>query len=364
MATFHLCPPQPLEQFVHDVCRAMGAEHDIATAVAHHLVRANLSGHDSHGVLRLSWYATQTERGQLVPGARPRVLRETATTALIDAQRGFGHFSTLFALECAVERARGQGLVAAAIRHSTHIGRLGEYTERAADQGLIAIVTFGSAGRAGGIVVPFGGSERFLGTNPWSIGVPATDRPPMILDAATSTVAEGKVRVAQARGVPLPPGAIVDRDGRPSTNPDDLYAGGALLPLGGQNGGHKGYGLALASALIGGLAMIDEPPAGIAPVPQGDDDRGRISGVMVLVIDPAAFGESTAYAAMVGETLGAAKRLRPAPGVEEVLVPGEPEVRTRAQREREGIAVPEATWQELTTVAERYGVPLPEHRVG
>src|SRR5437588_10847997 len=146
-----------------------------------------------------------------------------------------------------------------------HIGRLGEYTERLAGAGLVGIVTVGVAGPEAGLVAPFGAAARFLGTNPWSIGVPAAGRPPLIFDAATSTVAEGKVRLARARGVQVPAGTVRDAAGRPSLDPDDLYEGGSLTVLGGEVAGHKGHGLSLASALVGGLAMIGDPE----PTPAG-----------------------------------------------------------------------------------------------
>jgi len=358
----HLIPPEPLQRFVARILLAMGADEEVAAEVARHLVRANLSGHDSHGVLRIPQYVAQADGGELVPSARPTILSETATTAVVDAHRGFGHYSTAFALDWAMGRAREHGLAAAAVRHSAHIGRLGEYTERAAGRGLIAIVTVGMAGPGVGGMVLHGARGRFFGANPWSIGIPARGRPPMVFDGSTSTVAEGKVRFARAKGVQLPSGCIVDREGNPSTNPEDFYAGGALLPLGGEAAGHKGYGLALASALVGGLAMIDdaEPTLAGASVTQAtDDSRGRIAGVFLIVVDPAWFGDADHYQTMVGETLAAAKRMPPGAGVAEVLVPGEPEVRTRERRGREGIALPDATWQDLVDVAGRFGVPVP-----
>ncbi|HEX5505303.1 MAG TPA: Ldh family oxidoreductase [Thermomicrobiales bacterium] len=351
------CPAPPLEEFVAGACRALGAADDIAAEVAHHLVRANLSGHDSHGVLRLPWYADQVARGDLHPAARPSVVRETPGAALFDAGRGFGHYSTLVALEWALAHARAQGVAAATVRNSTHIGRLGEYTERGAGQGLVTIITIGSAGETGRLVAPFGGRERFLGTNPWSFGAPAAGRPPMMFDAATSVIAEGKIRVAQAKGVPLPPGCILDGEGRPSTTPDDFYAGGMLLPVGGETAGYKGYGYSMAAALVGGLAMSADP------APDAGAGRPSIGGVTVLALDPAAFGGAdTPYAARVGATLDAVAGVTPAPGVPRVLAPGEPEELTRAERGRAGIPLPEATWRALEQLAGRLDVALPEHR--
>jgi LDH2 family malate/lactate/ureidoglycolate dehydrogenase len=314
-------------------------------------------------VLRVPQYVAQAESGSLVPSARPRLLRDNAVTALVDAARGFGHYSTAYALEWAMRQARQHGVAAAAVRHSSHIGRLGEYAERAAAAGLIAMLTVGAAGPGVGGMVLFGGRQRFFGANPWTMAFPVEGAAPVLLDASSSTVAEGKVRLARARGEPLPPGCIIDREGRPSTDPEDFYAGGALSPLGGDVAGHKGYGLAMASALIGSLAMIDDPDytlIGASVLQETGDRRGQAAGVFLLVLDPARFGDAAAYQAQVRATVDAAKRVPPAPGVGEVLVPGEPEARSRAQRERAGIVLPAATWQELATVGARFGIPLPE----
>jgi hydroxycarboxylate dehydrogenase B len=361
VANVVVCQAGSLEGFVRQLVQAMGAGEDIAFEVARHLVRSNLSGHDSHGVLRVPQYVDQAADGTLVPAARPTVERESAVTALVDAHRGFGHYSTAFALDWAMTHAREHGLAAVAIRHSSHIGRLGEYTERAAEQGLIAIVTVGAGGPGVGGMVLFGGRKRFFGANPWSISVPGQDRS-MMFDGSTSMVAEGKVRFALAKDVALPPGCIIDRDGNPTTNPADFYAGGALVPLGGEVAGHKGYGLAMASALISGLAMIDdaEPTLiGASVLEDEADDRGRIAGVFLIVVDPSRFGDAAHYRALVQETLDAAKRVPPAPGSSTVLLPGEPEVRSRAQRGRDGIALPVSTWEELRAIGQRFGVPIP-----
>jgi hydroxycarboxylate dehydrogenase B len=359
-----ICPPEPLQTYAVGVFTAMGAEPDIADEVASHLVRANLSGHDSHGVIRIPAYVKEADRGTLRPAARPTIARETEVAAVMDAHRGFGQYSTLVALDWALGRAQRHGLAAVAVRHSTHIGRLGEYTERAADRGAIAVVTVGAAGPKVGGVALHGSAGRFLGTNPWSFGVPGVHRS-MVFDAATSVVAEGKVQVARAKGAELPPGCLIDRDGKPTRSPGDFYEGGALLPLGGEVAGHKGYGLGMASALIGGLAMIDDTDLTNvgAPGPQSTPGRrSRIGGVFLIAIDPAAFGNGEHYRAMVDETLAEAKRMPPASGQTDVLVPGEPERLTRTRRATEGIGVAEATWNDLAAIAERFSVPLPEHR--
>jgi LDH2 family malate/lactate/ureidoglycolate dehydrogenase len=360
-----LCDADPLRAFATEVARRMGADAASAAELGRHLVGSNLAGHDSHGVIRIPQYVEDTDRGLLVPSACPVIVREGEVAALVDARRSFGQVSTMFATEWAIGRARRHGVAVVAVRHSTHIGRLGEYAERAAAEGLIGLVTVGAVGPGIGGVVPFGGRTRFLGTNPWAIGVPGRGQA-FVFDAATSTVAEGKVRVARAAGKPVPPGAVVDRDGAPSSDPAAFYAGGGLLPLGGAVAGHKGYGLGLASALLGGLGMIGDPEptlVGAAP-PAEADARGRTAGVFVQVIDPACFGDAEGYRDLVDAALRAAKRQPPADGVAEVLVAGEPEARAREQRGREGVPLPAATWAELGRVGARFGVPPPPARPG
>jgi hydroxycarboxylate dehydrogenase B len=357
-----ICPAGPLEAFVAGVVRKMGADAEVAAEVARHMVRSNLSGHDSHGVILLPAYVGQAERGELAPAARPVMLRETEVVALVDAQRGFGHFSTMHAMEWAIARAPRHGVAVVAVRHSSHIGRLGEYTERAAAAGLIGIVTVGAGGTGIGAMLLHGSRGRFYGTNPWSMSVPGVTRA-MVYDGATSVLAAGKVNVARAGGTMLPVECLVDANGHPTRDPAALYAGGALMPLGGPVVGHKGSGLAMASALIGGLAMIDDPEpsaVGASTDRKAGERPGLVGGLFVQAIDPACFGDVGHYRALVEEHLAAAKRMPAAPGHAEVLVPGEPEARSRERRGRDGIPLAAATWAELGAVAERFGVPRPE----
>lgn len=363
-----ICPAGPLQAFIHQVALAVGADEAAAGEVAHHLVRANLSGHDSHGVLRMPWYSQQAKAGLLKPGVQPRIIRERGATALIDAGQSFGQYSTIVGLQWAIKTAREYGIATVALRHSTHIGRLGEYAERAAAEGMVGLATYGVAGPGSGIVVPFGGRERFLGTNPWAFGIPTTEENPVLYDAATSTIAEGKIRVARAKGGQVPPGCIIDASGQLSTQPDDFYDGGALLPLGGAIGGHKGYGLAMSAALIGGLAMIDDDIQGSWDVGarHGRSDEvatgpsGHVTGVVLIVIDPSFFGDTEQYRALTGATVAAVRDVKAAEGTERVLSPGEPEAQTRARRARAGIPLAESTWAELAELGREYNIPLPQ----
>ena len=345
-----------LEDFARHLFRAMGASEPIAATVAGHLVRANLSGHDSHGMLRIPQYVAEADRGDLIPSAEAAVAMEKGAVGMIDAGHGFGHSATAFAMEWAAERAQQFGIAAAAIRRANHIGRLGEYAELAAARGVIGIATVGILG--GGGVTPFGGRGRYLGTNPWAIGVPSTGEP-MIYDAATSAVAEGKLRVARSKRAAVPAGAIIDSTGRPSLDPADYYAGGAMLPLGGALAGHKGYGLALAAALIGSLAMIDDSEPTTAGTSSTPADAPWLAGAFVVAIDPDWFGGADRYRTAVTGALAGLRRQPPAEGVAEILIPGDPERRSRAVREREGIPMPDPVWSDLLEIASRYGLTPP-----
>ncbi len=208
--------------------------------MARHLLGANLAGHDSHGVQRLPQYIAQVDAGTLIPDARVSVLKESSVLALFDARRGFAHAAVWEACGWAMTHAAMNGIAAGAVRHANHVGRLGDYTERVAAGGQAALLTLGIAGEGAGLAAPFGGSARFLGTNPWSIALPVAGGEPFVMDFATTTVAEGKVRVAAAAGEQVPEGALLDVEGRPTRDPERLYEGGSLTLLGGAVAGHKG----------------------------------------------------------------------------------------------------------------------------
>lgn len=355
-----LIEAQALTAWASRFLRAMGAEADAAGEVARHLVGANLAGHDSHGVIRIPQYKAQADMGMLHPAARPAIQRENGVCALVDGARGFGHVSTMYAMDWCIEQAAGSGIAAAAVRRANHIGRLGEYVERAAGRGLVGIASVGIAGTGAGLAAPFGGRDRFLGTNPWAIGVANPGGNPFVMDFATTNVAEGKVRVAKARGATLAPGLVLDAAGEVSVDPGALYEGGSLTPLGGTLAGHKGYGLGLAAALVGALAMIADPD----PTPAGTmsglpPEPGWVAGAFTIALDPEWFGGRAAYESLVGPVLEAARRSPAGPGVERVLVPGEPEAISRERRLRDGIPLPEATWADLEEASSTLGVVMP-----
>ncbi len=357
--------PQELQWFISAVLSQMGSPDAVAGEVAGHLVRSSVSGHDSHGVNRLPQYVMQVEAGNLDPAAEPTVLRQTGSSVLIDGHGGFGHHSAAVALEHAMDRAAATGAGVATVRHATHIGRLGEYAERAAERGLVSMITTGAAGLDLGWMMPPGGTRRFVGANPWALGIPAGEVP-VIFDGSMTNVAQGKIHVARSKGEEIPDEWLVDPEGRPTNAPADLYAGGALLPLGGSTAGHKGYSLGLMSALLGSMGMIGDPhptPVGANLQVTGEKPPVRegathwLAGVFIFVADPAVFGDPGEYAAEVERLRAAARGAAGAP--EDPAFPGELEVRARQRNLDEGLTVPTRTVDELTAVGRRFSVPFP-----
>jgi uncharacterized oxidoreductase len=336
-----------LTDFVEQVFRAAGTPAEDAHLVAASLVKSNLVGHDSHGVVRVRQYLDNIAKGELSPAARPVIERETATITTVDAKYGFGQVAAHFAITKTIEKAQNQGLAATGLYNCNHAGRMGEWVEMAADRGLIGLA-YCSGGRPGGLVAPFGGAGRLLGTNPMAAAVPIAGHPPFVMDFATSVVAEGKVRVAHNKGQSIPEGWILDAQGRPSTNPNDLYEGGMLLPT----AGHKGFGLAMLIELLGAVLTGQGGPwsPGYTTVR---------NGIIFIVLSIEAFRPPEDFLAEAAILRNKTKATPPAPGFDEVLLPGEPEHQMAERRQAEGISIDETTWGQLTEAARQLGVAAP-----
>jgi len=328
---------QELREFTLDVLTRLGTPPDAAEVVCNTLVGANLVGHDSHGVLRLTTYAQWVREGLIRPTVEPQVVRRQGATAHVDGGWGWGPVGARLAAATAIDLARSYGVGAVTLDHCAHIGRMGEYVEMMAAAGMTGMAVCNHYPS----VAPFGGRERMLGTNPFAFGAPggaeagAPAGPPVIVDFATAGVAEGKLRVARAKGERVGPGLIVDCDGQPSQEPDAFYAGGALLPF----GGHKGYGIGLMVEILGGILSGAAP--GVLPIFAG------ANGSLFLALNVGAFVAPEVYAAQMGELARTIGGSQPAAGGERVLLPGEPERLTAQRRKVEGIPIPEATWDEL-----------------
>jgi hydroxycarboxylate dehydrogenase B len=330
---------------------AAGASPEDARVVADHLVEANLSGHDSHGVGMVPHYVRGIHAGVLDPRAHAAIEDLGGPLLAVDGRNGFGQVVAREATAAGVERARVSGLAMVALRNASHIGRVGTYGEQAAEAGLVSVHFVNVVGHVG-IVAPFRGSDARFSTNPFCVTLPAAGKkPPLVLDFATSVVALGKVRVARNRGERMPEGVVIDAQGRPTTDPAVLYSDpmGALLPF----GLHKGYGLALmcellAGAFTGGGTLSTVPTA-----------KDRITNNMLsFFLDPCRLPGSERIAEEVATAIDYVKASPPADPMLPVLVPGEPERASRSTRVASGIPIERATWEEIRTAAGSVGVEL------
>ncbi|MCL5024883.1 MAG: Ldh family oxidoreductase [Chloroflexi bacterium] len=340
-------PAPRLQRICHDVLLKLGASEEEASTVARHQIGANLAGHDSHGIILLSTYADRIKKGHIVPGAPFEVLNETPTTARINGNWGFGQVVSTRAMNLAIQKARTNMVSSVVVFQQSHVGRLGDYPLMAARAGMIGMLTCDS-GRGPKQVVPFGGREARLGTNPICIALPSNLEAPIFVDMATSQAASGKIGVYRNRHQPLPEGWIVDKNGNPSTDPEDFYHGGALLPMGGLKGGHKGYGLG---------TMIDVFAGILTGLGWGIDPSGRHNdGALMIVINVEAFRPLEEFKQEVTDFAHFLKNTAPAPGFKEVLYPGEIEWLTEQERLRTGVPVEDDTWASVQKLAASLGV--------
>jgi uncharacterized oxidoreductase len=345
-----LKPAPALQAWVQHILQASGADERNARAVSEHLVDSNLCGVDTHGVQHVPNYINNIRAGEILPTAWPEILRETPTTALVSGNWTFGHTAARFAMQVAAAKALDQGASVVSIVKVNHIGRLGYYAEMAAAQGLVGMIWAGGFGAGAPAAAPYGGRERVLHTNPLSMAFPAGVEPAPLLDFATTAVAGMKVNNARLRHQTLPPGCIIDKQGAPSTNPQDFYDGGAFLPF----GGHKGYALMVAVEFLGGLFSGADS---YAEAPRGGGNFGH-QGVTMIAFRADLFQPMPQFKQKVDQLSQRLRATPPAPGFAEVLVPGDPEARARAVRRRDGIPIPDDIWQSLTAAAAALSVPL------
>jgi uncharacterized oxidoreductase len=340
-----------LRDFARRLFEAGGVPPDEADLVAGSLVLANLSGHDSHGVMRVPQYVEFVRNGKLKAPAPFTVLTEAPAALSADGGWGLGQVQAHRLLGRVLDKAKDNGTAAGTLRHAGHTGRLGEYAEVAAERGFALIATVNSHG-SGTRVAPPGGTRGRLSTNPLCLGAPTPDGP-LVLDIGTSVVAEGKVRVAHQKGERIPEGWILDAAGRPTTDPADLYTDppGTLLPLGGAQA-YKGFGLSmLLDLFVGGLSggSCSRPDA---PPPVGNS-------LLFVALDVNRFGGGPTFLQSAQNLIAFVRSSPPAAGAPPVMVPGDPERAARTKREREGVPVPEGTWKLLTDTAARLGVVPP-----
>ena len=335
-----------LEEIGVQIFKAVGTGEAIAREVVQSLVLSNLLGVDSHGVMRIPNYLDAISAGWTEPNAEPEVVRENEVAAVMHGNNAFGQVAARRAMLTAIGKARKQSIGAASFTDIYHIGRLGEWAALASSENLIGLV-IANGSRPGGLMAPYGARQKMLGTNPLAFAIPAGTFPPLLADFSTAAVAEGKIRISFHKGESIPAGWIIDSQGRATTNPGDLYEEGAILPF----GDYKGYALALMVEVLGGILSGADTP--IFP------DWGRMhNGVFMLAIEPTFFRPGEDYSKAVDFLFSAVKQALPAHGMDGALIPGEPERKRKAEREKNGVPVHNKTWQDIKVAAQNIGIDL------
>lgn len=338
---------EDLEALTRRIFTARGVPESDAAWIATVLVRANLRGHDSHGAIRIAQYVASMEKGETNPRPDIRVLKETPTIAMLDGDQGFGQVVARRGMELAIEKARVSGLAAVTLQRTNHVGRLADYVELAALAGMIGLMWVNAPLAAN--VAPWGGAARRLGTNPHAVGVPGPHGAAMLLDFATSVVAEGKLRVKFNRKEQAPAGWMLDGEGRPSTDPRKYYTTpkGSLLAM----GEHKGYGLGLVVEVLAGI---------LSGTGAARDEVGAVrNGTLMIVIDPGRFLPLASFHEQVADLFAYVKTAPLAENSKGILIPGEPEERTEADRRANGIFIEDETWAQIEAAEKGSSRPGP-----
>jgi hydroxycarboxylate dehydrogenase B len=335
-------PAGKLADLVAAIMEGGGCNPGEARTVAQRLVDSNLVGHDSHGVLRVGKYLEWVGEGWLKPNTEPTLVFDSAALAIVDGNRGFGQVIGEFATRLGIAKAAKSGIAMVGLRNCGHLGRLGDWAEMAAAEDQVSLHFLNTSGAQR--VAPFGGSDRRLSTNPLAIGIPVAGGPPVILDITTSTVAEGKLMVALNKGERVAPGWIVDKDGKPTTDPKDFYDGGALLTI----GEHKGSGLSILTDLLAGAITTGRS--------SDPDDTILRNNMLSIFIAPAVYDGDGSALAEARRLMDWVKASPPAVPGRPVLGPGDMERETRAARLANGVPLDDKTWNDLLAAAKSVGI--------
>lgn len=337
-----------LREIVFKIIVKAGADERNANRLSEALVSSNLCGVDTHGIFMLPDYVNSIKAGEIDPRAWPEIIKETSSTALIKGNWTFGHVTAKFAMEIAIKKARENDMAIVGGVQVMHTGRLGEYAEMAAKENIISMMWTGGYGEEKPAAVPYGGSRPVLHTNPFSMGFPAGNEPPMISDFATSAVSGVKVTFARDKKQQLPPGCIVDKEGKPTCNPDDFYDGGSHVPF----GGYKGYALMLANEFLGRIFVGSDLYI--------EENRRhpvlRHSGFTIIAFRSDLFNSFKDYSSRMDEIENRIRAIPPAPGFNEVLIPGDLEREVREDRIKNGIPVPDNIWESVVKSAKSLGI--------
>jgi uncharacterized oxidoreductase len=343
--------PAALEQYAENLLLAGGASAEEATVTAKSLVDANLRGYDSHGVMRLPYYIQAIKDGEVISGAPLTVLHEGPSRVVADANWGVGQVQAVRLLKMLAQKAHESGQAIGTMTHSGHIGRLGEYCEMAAAEGLVSLLMVNSHGAAVRVAPPGGKAPR-LSTNPLAIGVPHKDSP-LVLDFSTSATAEGKVRVKKIAGQQCPEGWLLDCEGRPTTDPNTLYGNppGSILPMGGFQG-YKGFGLGLMIEIFTGAIS-----GGVTARPELYPKKGNC--VFMMLIDPGLYGGADHFKGEVEQLVEYIRSCPRIDGCEEIMLPGDPERKLFECRQSAGLTLDPENWNALVVAGQKLNVVAP-----
>ena len=340
-----------LRETAEGIFAALGFAPPAARRIAGSLVDADLRGVHSHGVMLLPLYADRVRRRLVTTADGGRVAHDNGAVAIIDGERAAGQLVAHQAMELAIERARQHGVCVMGLRNSHHIGRVGHWAEQAIAAGMVSI-HFTNANSIH-VVAPHGGAEARFVTNPFTVGIPRRTREPLLLDFATSAIAHGKARVAYNKKVPVPPGCLIDDQGRPTTDPAVVFESpaGALLTF----AGHKGYALAMVCEMLGAALTGGDTST---PV-DGEDVSLRVwNSMLAIVFDPARLGSTQEFEQRAAEFEDWVRSARPAPGSDGVRMPGDPEREYRKARAG-GIVIDAQTVAQMDEAARQVSAALP-----
>lgn len=337
--------PEPLIDFAEAVFQSLGVPESDACLFADSLVQADLWGHQSHGVLRLPWYAARLKSGAMAAVTTPEFVVDCGSVAVIDGHDGIGQVLAEKAMAEAIARAKAHGVGAVAIRNSNHFGTAMYFTREAAARSCIGVLTT----NASPAMAPWGGREKIVGNNPWSIAAPGGERGPVVLDIANTAVARGKLYLAKQKGEDIPAGWAMSAEGLPTIDPAEGIAG-LILPM----GGHKGYGISVMMDILSGVLTGSRFLGGVSGPYQAERKSG--AGHMALALDIAAFREPADFIADMDRLIDELKSAESAEGFDEVFYPGEIEARNDVRNRREGLGLPEETRANLCDLARALGL--------
>ncbi|MBW1710698.1 MAG: Ldh family oxidoreductase [Deltaproteobacteria bacterium] len=348
MSDTYYFSPERLRQAITELCLASGSPQEEADLLTGRLIKADLVGHPSHGIIRIPMYLGMIRIDLIKPGAVPSLSIDHGSIVVVDGNGAYGQVGAEHAMKVAIERGRAHGVAAVGVTNLGHIGRLADYAVSASQANCIGMV-YTTCGGAASLVAPFEGCSRRMATNPMAMAIPSDREYPIVFDMATSVFAEGKLRVMMAADKKAPDEALLDKEGNPTNNPRDFYAGGTLLPLGGKQG-YKGYLLNFMVEVLGGLLIN----GGYI----GREENAKFSNsTLMIVIDVEKFRKMSQFKTELEDLLKYLKETPVAEG-KEVLYPGEVEARKEAETLKSGIPLAEKTVEKIQEEMDRYNVPI------